>query len=139
MLILLGCGFAVLGAKESLFSDVPFCSASDVPFSLSRTVVAVVQALAASEVGDVNVKLWGYDTNDIDTVKKYVESMRDAYQKSSTPTIKHLIEITHDTFEKTPRPGIHTPVGNPPASEGLDTRAPEGGGARGSRYWLRGT
>ena len=31
-------------------------------FSLSRTVVAVVQALAASEVGDVNVKLWGYDT-----------------------------------------------------------------------------
>jgi hypothetical protein len=52
------------------------------------------------------VKLWGYDTKDIDTVKKYVESIRDAYQKSST--IKHLIELTHDTFEKTPRPGTHT-------------------------------
>ncbi len=83
------------------------------------------------------MKLWGYDTNDIYTVQKYVESIRDAYQKSSTPTIKHLIEITHDTFKKTPRPGTHTPVGNPLASEGLDIRAPEGEGARGSRYWPR--
>jgi hypothetical protein len=78
-------------------------------FENNRTVVAVLQVLAARQVGKVNVRLWGYDTNDIDAdkkyaVKKYVESIHDAYQKSSTPTIKHLIEITHDTFEKTPPP-----------------------------------
>jgi hypothetical protein len=36
-----------------------------------------------------------------------------------------------------PRSGTHIPVGNPPASEGLGARAPEGEGARGSRYWPR--
>jgi len=97
-------------------------------FDNNRTVVAVLQVLAARQVGKVNVKLWGYDhDHEVVTVKNYVDSIQKAYKNSQTKTIKHLIELTFDTFEKTPRPVTHTPVGNPPASQGLDTRAPEGG------------
>jgi len=79
-------------------------------FKNNRTFVAVLQVLAAREVGNVNVKLWGYDSTDIDnTVKPYLKSILDACKASQTPTIRHLIEITHCAFEfNPPAPQSHS-------------------------------
>jgi hypothetical protein len=77
-------------------------------FDNNPTVVAVLQVLAARQVGGVHVKLWGYDKSNIDTVTTYVESIRDAYKKSKSPTIKHLIELTFETFHAHPPGHPHT-------------------------------